>query len=263
MLKTKFKKKLMTLATIVILLVSMTGNALAIETNDEYMDVQAVKDAYTELYAKYFPDTVTVSIDEGKFEPVLSSTLDKELEELEEYLKKASLPENNIIVEYDNNGRIVNLQYPKSMKDEAEQYINALEKQLAFEQSISSDISSVSTRSITVTRTIRHYWNIPLPWEAVYHVGYYATRSAEENINGVMLFLGKAYNIRQYTGYGGFGTCEDTRLNITYNEILDGWRTSAIGCYLGCEASYTANGITQTYIDDLYTYTEVYASSFS
>lgn len=234
-------------------------SVFAAETDDvKVLDAETVQKLYSDLYSKYYPNVVTVTIDKDKFKPVLASTFYEELKCLENYLKEASLPENNIIVDYDENDRIIGLQFPMRFKDEARKYLIALEEQLASESVTGANNILASDIRSTKTTRIRYSWNISLLWGATYKAGFYATYHLS-NYNYIH-FTSTATDISPYTYYSGLGDAK-TNVSVLNNVLLDARRTNSISILLKCHAWVVVNGITQTYRDDLFKYVEAYASS--
>jgi len=241
---------------------AFSGTALAFSEQKEYINAETALKLYTELYEKYYPGEKIVTIDESKYIPVEAEKFYQELNALEENIKIAILPENNVKVEYDSKGRIVSLVYSEKYKKYAQRYIDTLSRQKLKE---SRALSSNTTLIVPAAGQNKTVWDgydkviTSIPWHPTCVIGYIA--KFYTNNYTYPHFTQTATNFSPEVMYSGLGSCT-AYISATSQELLDSRRTDAVSVRIGYTAKVTANGSTQTYSDYVNIYHEHYASSY-
>jgi len=225
-------------------------NAMAATSDGKYVDANTAVKLYSDLYAKYYPNEVTVSVDKGTYKPVLATELNSNLAALEKYLKVASSPENCIKVDYDNNGKIIGLMYPVRYKAQAQKYITAMQKQRSAEALANVTINPIPNATSKSTRKNILWQVTDIPWGgATYGAGYNATFYTSYEVGHVPTawFNRTASNITGYTVYSGNGDAETSVSGIS-QALTDMYSTDNISLTINCHAWVTnSEGILITF----------------
>jgi len=256
------KKKFIVLVIVLCMVFSLfSTSAFAQAPEDNYVDADTACKLYSELYAKYYPNgEVTVTVNEADYKPILESTLKKKLIDLEENLKIATLPENNVWVKYDENNNIMGIAYKQGYEEYAKEYIELQkEQELKASDKAMNNVSQFDKGMDNVTPMVigdketknvgrAFYWNISndLPWHPKPNcaIGFACTfQVAKSKVNPAAIwFPKKPWGFGARRVYSGLGDCEvslrsysstrsnaDTKCSMNADLEFHAWVTDADG----------------------------------
>lgn len=248
--KMKAKKTIVALILTFCLTIAFSGTGFAEEV--KYIDADTALKEYTELYAKYYPDEVTVSVE--KYVPIESGKFYEELNLLEEQLEKSVLPENNIKVEYNEDNEIIGITYPLKYSKEAQKYVLKYEKQIAARSQAQvqniEGVTPLATRTTKDVTTFRRAEVVGIPWTPAptFYAGYYCTFHLASQADHVPTkwFTSVATGFKKYIYYIGSGSGSVT-LETRSQQLLDNSSTNKVDQIYTVKASVVNQGVTLTF----------------